>query len=79
MAFLNLRTWREQSPDDPRHHEAWTLHGAPPVDVTHAALSDALRTLIVPGLRDLRMPTDAIERWLDDGAPTDRAPRGYRP
>jgi hypothetical protein len=76
MAFLNLRTWREHSPEDPRHCEAWTLHGAPPADVTHAALVDALRTLIVPGLRDLRMRTDALERWLDDGAPTDRVPRG---
>ena len=47
--------------------------------VTPVALVDALRTLIVPGLRDLRMRTDAIERWLDDGAPTDRAPKGYRP
>ena len=79
MAFVNLRTWREHSPDDPRHRESWTLHGAPPADVTHAALVDALRTLIVPGLQDLRMRTDALERWLDDGAPTDRVPRGYRP
>jgi hypothetical protein len=47
--------------------------------VTHAALVDALRTLIVPGLGDLGMRTDALERWLDDGAPTDRAPKGYRP
>jgi hypothetical protein len=78
MAFLNLRTWREHSPDDPRHHDAWTLHGAPRADVTHAALVDALRTLIVPGLKELRMPTDALERWLDEGARTDRAPRGSR-
>lgn len=79
MAFLNLRTWRAQSPDDPRHRETWTEHGAPPADVTHAALADALRTLIVPGLRDLRMRTDALERWLDDGAPTDRPPSDHRP
>jgi hypothetical protein len=76
MAFLNLRAWREQSPDDPRHRDTWTLHGVPPADVTHAALLDALRTLIVPGLRDLRMRVDALERWLDEGAPTDRVPRG---
>jgi hypothetical protein len=46
--------------------------------VTHAALVDALSTLIVPGLRDLRMRADAHERWLDEGAPTDRVPRGSR-
>ena len=75
MAYLNLRTWREHSPDDPRHRDAWTLHGAPPADVTHAALVDALKTLIVPGLEELRMPTDALRAWLDDGARTDRPPR----
>jgi len=74
MAFLNLSTWREQSPVDPRHRDAWTLHGAPPADVTHAALVDALRTLIVPGLAELGMPTDALEAWLDDGAPTEKPP-----
>ena len=73
MAFLNLRTWREQSPDDPRHRAAWTLHGAPPADVTHAALVDALHSLVVPGLEDLRMPTGELRAWLDDGAPTDSA------
>jgi hypothetical protein len=75
MAFLNLRTWRAHSPHDPRHRDAWTLHGAPPADVTDAALVDALRTLIVPGLEELRIPTDALRAWLDDGAPTDRPPR----
>jgi hypothetical protein len=75
MAFLNLRTWRQHSPRDPRHREAWTLHGAPPADVTHAALVDALKTLIVPGLEELRIPTGALRAWLDDGAPTDRAPK----
>ncbi|HEX6278236.1 MAG TPA: hypothetical protein VFZ53_34560 [Polyangiaceae bacterium] len=75
MAFLNLRTWREQSPDDPRHREVWTLHGVLPAHVTHAALVDALRTLIVPGLEELGMATDALQAWLDDGAATDRHPR----
>ena len=74
MAFLNLRTWREHSPDDPRHRDAWTLHGAPATDVTHAALVDALRTLVVPGLRELGMRTESIEAWLERGAPTDRPP-----
>jgi hypothetical protein len=76
MAFLNLRTWREHSPDDPRHRDAWTLHGVPPVDITHAALVDALRTLVVPGLRELGMRTESIEAWLERGAPTDRPPTG---
>ena len=70
MAFLNLRTWREHSAPDPRHRDVWTQHGVPPADVTHAALVDALRTLIVPGLEELRIPTDALRAWLDDGAPT---------
>ena len=74
MAFLNLRTWREQSPEDPRHRDTWTLHGVLPAAVTHAALVDALRTLIVPGLKELAMSTGALEAWLDDGAPTDRRP-----
>jgi len=78
MAFLNLRTWREQSPDDPRHQATWSQHGAPPADVTHRALVDALRTLIVPGLKELRLSTDAVEAWLDDGAPTDRLPERRR-
>ncbi len=76
MAFLNLRTWRAHSPHDARHHEAWTLHGAPPAEVTDAALVDALRTLIVPGLEELRISTDALRAWLDRGAPTDRPPPG---
>lgn len=74
MAFANLRTWREQSPDDPSYRPSFALHGAPPADVTHAALVEALRTLIVPGLAELGCRTDALARWLDDGAPTDRAP-----
>jgi hypothetical protein len=54
------------------------LHGAPPANVTDAALVDALRTLIVPGLEELRIPTSALRAWLDDGAPTDRLPRTSR-
>ena len=75
MAFLNLRIWREQSRYDANHRSVWALHGAPPADVTHRALVDALRTLIVPGLEELGMRADALEAWLDDGAPTDRPPR----
>jgi hypothetical protein len=74
MAYLNLRIWKKESPYDPKHSEALTRHGAPPGSVLHAALVDALRSLIVPGLKELRMPTDAIERWLDAGASTDRPP-----
>jgi hypothetical protein len=79
MAFLNLRTWREQSPDDPRHRDVWTLHGVLPASVTHAALVDALRTLIVPGFKDLGFHTRAVEAWLDEGAPTDHRPSAERP
>jgi hypothetical protein len=74
MAYLNLRIWKQESPYDPMHSDALTAHGAPPASVLHAALVDALRSLIVPGLKELRMPTDAIEKWLDAGASTERPP-----
>lgn len=74
MAFLNLRTWRGETPDDPSHADALAGHGAPSAAILHPALVDALRTLIVPGFRELRMNTDALERWLDAGASTDRPP-----
>ena len=74
MAYLNLRVWKKESPYDPRHSDALARHGAPPASVLHEALVDALRSLILPGLKELRMPTDAIEKWLDAGASTDRPP-----
>ncbi|MBS2020604.1 MAG: hypothetical protein JST00_47560 [Deltaproteobacteria bacterium] len=74
MAYLNLRQWKQESPEDPSYRDILAAHGAPPPSMLHDALVDALRSLIVPGLRELRIPTDAVERWLDAGAYTDRAP-----
>lgn len=74
MAYLNLRLWREESPVDPEHPPALSAHGAPPGEVIHAALVDALGTLILPGLRALAVPVGPLERWLEAGAFTDRAP-----
>ncbi len=74
MAFLNLRIWQDESPIDPSHADALSAHGAPPGHVIHATLVDALRSLIVPGLRELSVDTGAIEAWMDRGAPTDRVP-----
>ncbi|MBX3206539.1 MAG: hypothetical protein KF764_15800 [Labilithrix sp.] len=77
MAYLNLRMWKSESPIDPTHTEALTHHGSPPATVLHAALVDALATLVVPGLRQLGMPTAGIEAWLDAGAFTDRPPKEF--
>ncbi|MBS2012611.1 MAG: hypothetical protein JST00_06990 [Deltaproteobacteria bacterium] len=74
MAFLNLRLWKTENPYDPRHTDALTKHGAPPASVLHAALVDALDSLIVPGLRQLDIATDGLEAWLAAGADTDHAP-----
>ena len=74
MAFLNLREWRRESPDDPDHSPALAWHGAPAASVIHGALVNALESLIVPGLVELGMATTALENWLLEGAPTDRAP-----
>ena len=74
MAFLNLRQWRRESPDDPRHSLALAEHGAPPAHVIHAALLDALETLILPGLAELGMSNAALESWLAQGADTEQPP-----
>lgn len=74
MAFLNLRTWKNESPHDPDHREVYTAHGAPPARILHDALTDALVTLILPGLSALQVPTAALERWIDAGANTDTVP-----
>ena len=58
----------------PEHHPALSAHGAPPGEVIHAALVDALETLIVPGLRALEVPVGPLERWIAAGAFTDRPP-----
>jgi hypothetical protein len=74
MAYLNLRLWKAESPIDPDHGPELADHGAPPGEVIHDALVDALKTLIVPGLRQLEVPTANVERWIEQGAFTDRAP-----
>ncbi|MFO0569497.1 MAG: hypothetical protein U0263_27850 [Polyangiaceae bacterium] len=74
MAYLNLRLWREESPIEAAPPPELAAHGAPPGEVIHAALLDALSTLILPGLRKLGVPVEAVERWVSQGAFTDRAP-----
>lgn len=74
MAYLNLRIWRDESPPDPRHTDALTAHGAPPGEVIHQALVDALRTLILPGLKELGIDTGRLDAWIDTGAQTERPP-----
>jgi hypothetical protein len=74
MAYLNLRLWKEESPVDPDHLPELSAHGAPPGELIHEALVDALTTLILPGFQQLGVPTAAVERWVAQGAFTDRAP-----
>lgn len=75
LAWLNLREWQRETPYDPAHAPVFSDHGEPPTAVLHAALVDALRTLIVPGLSALGMDTKALVAWLDAGADTSRPPR----
>jgi hypothetical protein len=74
MCYLNLRVWRYETPLDQTESAALTAHGAPPAEEIHAALVDALATLIVPGLQRLAIDTTAIEKWIASGASTDRPP-----
>ena len=74
MAYLNLQLWRKESPYDPDHEPVLSEHGAPPASVIHAALVDALASLIVPGLKQLAIDTTALEAWLAAGADTERPP-----
>lgn len=74
MAFLNLRIWRYETPLDPSHTAILTAHGAPPAEVIHDALVDALNELIVPGLKQVGIDTPAIEKWIATGASTENAP-----
>lgn len=77
MVYLNLRIWKKESPADLTHGDTLVAHGAPPASILHAALVDAIRTLIVPGFRQLGMVTSGIEAWLDAGASTDEAPTQF--
>ena len=74
MAYLNLRLWKEESPVGVHHPPELSDHGAPPGEVIHEALTGALKTLIVPGLQQLEVPTYTLERWIDQGAFTCRPP-----
>lgn len=73
MTYLNLKLWREETPLCDRD-EALAAHGAPHNAILHEALVDAVRSLVVPGLRALEMDVGPIERWLDAGASTDAPP-----
>jgi hypothetical protein len=77
MAYLNLKLWRDETPEDPEHVTALSEHGAPPATTIHEALVGALHTLIVPGLKQLGMRTAPLEAWLADGANTDTPPRQH--
>lgn len=74
LAFLNLREWRRETPNDPTHVAILCDHGEPPTHVLHTALIDALRTLIVPGLAKLGFDVAPITAWLDAGADTSAPP-----
>ncbi|MBX3228672.1 MAG: hypothetical protein KIT84_08470 [Labilithrix sp.] len=77
LAYLNLREWRTQTPYDPGHTAILSEHGEPPTKVLHDALVDALKTLIVPGFKQLGMNTAPLEAWLAAGADTDHPPREF--
>jgi hypothetical protein len=77
MAYLNLKLWRDETPDDPEHVAALSEHGAPPARAIHDALAGALTSLIVPGLKELGMRTAPLEAWLAEGAGTARPPREH--
>lgn len=77
MAYLNLKLWIGETPDDPEQSAALTAHGSPPARVMHRALVGALEDLVVPGLKELGMPTGPIEAWLSAGAFVDRPPREF--
>jgi hypothetical protein len=74
MAYVNLRVWRKETTAYGDSSDALRLHGAPPSWILHEALVDALRSLVVPGLRELDVETGPIEEWLEKGASTDRPP-----
>lgn len=77
LAYLNLREWRNQTPYDPGHVPVLADHGEPETKVLHDALVDALKTLIVPGFKQLGMNTAPLEAWLETGADTSRPPREF--
>lgn len=69
LVRANLKMWR----DTPRPYSADPLvhrHGAPPADAVETALKGAIGDLIIPGLEQFGLPTDALRVWLAEGAPT---------
>lgn len=74
MAYLNLRIWREYSPEHAPSSSTLTAHGAPPASTINEALVGALTELIIPGLTELEMKTAPLERWIEAGARTDAPP-----
>ncbi|HEY3497608.1 MAG TPA: hypothetical protein VGK73_23080 [Polyangiaceae bacterium] len=75
MAYLNLRSWMGQTPDDPEQSDVLGAHGAPPASAIRAALRQVIGDLVVPGLEELGMNATPLARWLAAGAFTDRPPR----
>ncbi len=66
VTICNLREWRKIAlPDD----DALAAHGVPPHEVAHAALSEALGGLLLPGFAHVGLDTRALERWIRQGAP----------
>ena len=77
MAYLNLRIWRHETPLDPEHPAVLADHCVPRAEIIHEGLVDALRTLIVPGFKELGMKTAPIEAWLEAGASTEKPPTEF--
>jgi hypothetical protein len=63
MVKGNIRMWLETLEPEGQS-VALAHHGAPPPDALEASLLAATRQLVVPGLRALGMPTQAIDTWL---------------
>ena len=63
----NLRTWRKPGP--PRRSDAMSGHGALAEDEIDAAVIEAMRALIVPGLAQVGLDAAPAERWLAAGCP----------
>jgi hypothetical protein len=72
LVAANLKMWRTAARDSPSE-PLLARHGAPSAEVVEAALLDALRDLILPGLAAFELPTEALARWVAAGAPTPAA------
>ena len=63
----NLRIWRRPGP--PRPSEAMSEHGALAEDEIDAAVIEAMRALIVPGLEQVGVDAEPARRWIASGCP----------